>query len=94
MKTLKLFSFIVCMIFCGLTASAQTKVLQTPDEAEYFIKGDLNISKGSNGAPEYTLKNVYTKGINFKMQDVFKGKVTDKEDVAFPNMDEYKFIEE
>lgn len=83
MKTLKLFSLIACMILCGLTANAQTKVLQTPDEAEYFIKGDLNISKGSNGAPEYTLKNVYTKGINFKMQDVFKGKVTDKEDVAF-----------
>ena len=28
------------MILCGLTANAQTKVLQTPDEAEYFIKGD------------------------------------------------------
>lgn len=40
MKTLKLFSLIACMILCGLTANAQTKVLQTPDEAEYFIKGD------------------------------------------------------
>lgn len=83
MKTLKLFSLIACMILCGLTANAQIKVLQTPDEAEYFIKGDLNIQKGSNGAPEYTLKNVCTKGIDFKMQNVFKGKVTDKEDVAF-----------
>ncbi len=83
MKTLKLFSFIVCMIFCGLTASAQTKVLQTPDEAEYFIKGDLSIQKGADGKPEYTLTNVQTKGIDFKMQDTFKGKVTDKEDVVF-----------
>lgn len=83
MRTLKLFSFIVCMIFCGLTASAQTKVLQTPDEAEYFIKGDLSIQKGADGKPEYTLTNVQTKGIDFKMQDTFKGKVTDKEDVVF-----------
>ena len=83
MKTLKLFSFIVCMIFCGLTASSQTKVLQTPDEAEYFIKGDLSIQKGADGKPEYTLTNVQTKGIDFKMQDTFKGKVTDKEDVVF-----------
>ena len=37
------------MIFCGLTANAQTKVLQTPDEAEYFIKGDLSIQRNSKG---------------------------------------------
>lgn len=83
MKTLKLFSFIACMILCGMTASAQTKVLQTPDEAEYFIKGDLSIQKGADGKPEYTLTNVQTKGIDIKMQDTFKGKVTDKEDVVF-----------
>lgn len=71
------------MIFCGLTANAQTKVLQTPDEAEYFIKGDLSIQKGADGKPEYTLTNVQTKGIDIKMQDTFKGKVTDKEDVVF-----------
>ncbi len=83
MKTLKLFSFIACMILCGMTANAQTKVLQTPDEAEYFIKGNLNIQKGTDGRPEYTLTNVQTKGIDFKMQDTFIGKVTDKEDVVF-----------
>lgn len=83
MKTLKLFSFIACMILCGMIANAQTKVLQTPDEAEYFIKGNLNIQKGTDGRPEYTLTNVQTKGIDFKMQDTFIGKVTDKEDVVF-----------
>lgn len=71
------------MIFCGLTASAQTKVLQTPDEAEYFIKGDLSIQKGANGEPEYTLTNVSTKGIDIKMQDTFEGEVTGNEDVVF-----------
>lgn len=83
MKTLKLFSFIVCMILCGMTANAQTKVLQTPDEAEYFIKGDLSIQKGANGEPEYTLTNVSTKGIDIKMQDTFEGEVTGNEDVVF-----------
>ena len=83
MKTLKLFSFIACMILCGMTANAQTKVLQTPDEAEYFIKGDLSIQKGANGEPEYTLTNVSTKGIDIKMQDTFEGEVTGNEDVVF-----------
>ena len=83
MKTLKLFSLLACMILCSMTANAQTKVLQTPDEAEYFIKGDLSIQKGANGEPEYTLTNVSTKGIDIKMQDTFEGEVTGNEDVVF-----------
>lgn len=78
MKTLKLFSLMVCMIFCGLTANAQTKVLQTPDEAEYFIKGNLNIQRNSKGNIEYTLTNVSTKGITFDMKDVYEGTLNDK----------------
>ena len=68
----------VCMIFCGLTANAQTKVLQTPDEAEYFIKGNLNIQRNSKGNIEYTLTNVSTKGITFDMKDVYEGTLNDK----------------
>ena len=83
MKTLKLFSFIVCMILCGLTASAQTKVLQTPDEAEYFIKGNLNIQKNASNEIVYTLTNVSTKGITFTMKDVFEGEETEREEIEF-----------
>lgn len=83
MKTLKLFSLMACMVLCGLTANAQIKVLQTPDEAEYFIKGDLNIQRNAQGEVEYSLTNVQNQGIDFKKQSIFKGKVTDKEDVVF-----------
>lgn len=83
MKTLKLFSLTICMIFFGLTTNAQIKVLQTPDEAEYFIKGNLNIQKNSKGELEYTLTNVQSQGINFKNQNAFKGYITDNEDIAF-----------
>ena len=84
MKTLKLFSLIACMILCGLTANAQVKMVQkNPDEADYFIKGNLNIKKNASNEIEYTLTNVSTEGITFTMKDVFEGKETDGEEVVF-----------
>lgn len=70
------------MLLCGMTANAQTKVLN-PDEADYFIKGNLNIQKNASNEIVYTLTNVSTKGITFTMKDVFEGEETEREEIEF-----------
>lgn len=77
------------LTFIGLAVSfmamAQSKQNRTnPDDAQYFIKGNLSIEKGANGQTVYKLSEIDNQGIYFDDPDAIRsGEPTLLEDVLF-----------
>lgn len=77
------------LTFIGLAVSfmamAQSKQNRTnPDDAQYFIKGNLSIEKGENGQTVYKLSEIDNQGIYFDDPDAIRsGEPTLLEDVLF-----------
>ena len=77
------------LTFIGLAVSfmamAQSKQNRTnPDDAQYFIKGNLSIEKGANGQTVYRLSEIDNQGIYFDDPDAIRsGEPTLLEDVLF-----------
>lgn len=80
MRKFLLSIFFVAIAVLGM---AQThKVRTNPDEADFYIKGDLSIEE-INGKVVYKLSKVESQGIYFENKTIREGFETDKEDVLF-----------
>lgn len=67
----------------SLMAVGQTN-RTNPDDAQYFIKGNLSIERGANGKTIYKLSQIDNQGIYFDNPEVIRlGEETSLEDVLF-----------
>lgn len=83
----KRFTFILS-ILCLLATNNTTIMAQSnrtnPDNAKYFIKGNLSIEKGTNGKTVYKLSQIDNSGIYFENPYATRtGEETSLEDVLF-----------